>query len=59
MINQGSIYTFWDDVNAYHAEITAKGAISQQPPKGYEYGMRDFNTTDPDGNLIGFGQEVA
>lgn len=59
MIGHGSIYIFCDDVDTYHAEITEKGAVSQDPPKDYEYGMRDFIINDPDGNLIGFGQESA
>ncbi len=57
-VGQGGIYIFCDDVDAYYAEITAKGAKPQAPPKDYEYGMRDFATEDPDGNLLGFGQEV-
>ena len=57
-IGQGSIYIFCDDVDAYHAEITAKGVTAQAPPKDHEYGMRDFVINDPDGNLLGFGQEV-
>jgi len=56
---QGGIYIFIDDVDAYHAVITGKGATPQAPPKDYEYGMRDFCVTDPDGNLLGFGQEVT
>lgn len=56
---QGSIYIFCDDVDSWHAEISARGAVSQAPPKDYEYGMRDFVLPDPDGNLIGFGQETA
>jgi catechol 2,3-dioxygenase-like lactoylglutathione lyase family enzyme len=54
---QGSIYIFCDDVDAYYAEVTAKGAKVQGPPKDYEYGMRDFIIEDPDGNLVGMGQE--
>jgi uncharacterized glyoxalase superfamily protein PhnB len=57
-VGQGGIYVFCDDVDAYYAEIVAKGAAPQAPPKDYEYGMRDFAVTDPDGNLLGFGQEV-
>ena len=56
---QGGIYIFCDDVDAYHAEITARGAVAQAAPKDYEYGMRDFVITDPDGNLLGFGQECG
>jgi catechol 2,3-dioxygenase-like lactoylglutathione lyase family enzyme len=58
-VGQGSVYIFCDDVDGYHAEITAKGAIAQAPPKDYDYGMRDFVITDPDGNLLGFGKESA
>ena len=57
-VGQGSIYIFVDDVDAYHVDITARGATAQAPPKDYEYGMRDFGITDPDGNILGFGQEV-
>jgi catechol 2,3-dioxygenase-like lactoylglutathione lyase family enzyme len=53
----GSVYIFCDEVDAYHAEIVAKGAAPQHPPKDYEYGMRDFVVADPDGNLIAFGME--
>lgn len=56
-VGQGSIYIFCDDVDAYYGEITAKGAVTQAPPKDYEYGMRDFVVEDSDGNLLGFGQE--
>jgi catechol 2,3-dioxygenase-like lactoylglutathione lyase family enzyme len=58
-IGQGSIYIFCDDVDAYYSEFLAKGATTQAPPKDYDYGMRDFAIEDPDGNLLGFGQEVA
>ena len=57
IVGQGSIYIFCDDVDAYHAEITANGADAPIPPKDYEYGMRDFVFRDPDGNLLCFGQE--
>lgn len=57
-VGQGSIYIFCDDVDDYYAEITEKGAKAQAEPKDYEYGMRDFVVEDPDGNLVGFGQEV-
>lgn len=57
-IGQGSLYIFCDDCNAYHEEVTARGARVQAPPKDYEYGMRDFVIEDPDGNLIAVGQEI-
>lgn len=59
IVGQGSLYIFCDDVNAYHAEIAARGARIQAPPRDYEYGMRDFVAEDPDGNQVAFGQEVA
>ncbi len=58
-IGQGSIYVFCDDVDTYYAEITAKGAQCQAPPKDYEYGMRDFVIEDPDTNHLTFGQETS
>lgn len=58
-VGQGGIYIFSDDVAGYHAEVTAKGARTQAPPKNYDYGMRDFVIEDPDGNLIGIGQETT
>jgi predicted enzyme related to lactoylglutathione lyase len=57
-IGQGSIYIFCADVDGYHAVVAEKGAAIQAPPKDYEYGMRDFVIKDPDGNLIGMGQET-
>jgi len=57
-VGQGGIYIFCDGVDAYHAGVAAKGARIQAPPKDYGYGMRDFVIEDPDGNLIGVGQEI-
>lgn len=57
-VGQGSLYIFVDDCDAYYQEVTSRGARVQAPPKDYEYGMRDFVIEDPDGNLIGIGQEV-
>lgn len=54
---QGSIYLFVDDCDACYREISTKGGTAQAPPKNYDYGMRDFVIEDPDGNLIGIGQE--
>ena len=57
LVGQGGIYIFCDDVDAYYAEVNSNGAKVQAAPKNYEYGMRDFVIEDPDGNLIGVGQE--
>jgi len=57
-VGQGSIYIFCDGVDAYHIEVKSKGAKIQEDPKDHVYGMRDFIIEDPDGNLIGIGQET-
>ena len=46
-------------MDAFYAELLAKGASAQAAPKDYDYGMRDFAIEDPDGNLLGFGQDVG
>jgi predicted enzyme related to lactoylglutathione lyase len=56
-VGQGGIYIFCDGVDAYYAEVKAKGAKVQGAPRDYEYGMRDFVIEDPDRNLIGIGQQ--
>src|SRR5580692_425182 len=46
------------DVDAYYADIVAKGARVDKEPKDYPYGMRDFVAFDPDGNMLSFGAET-
>ena len=58
-VGQGGIYIFCGDCDAYYEEVIAKGARAQAPPQDYPYGMRDFVLEDPDGNLIGIGQEAT
>ena len=45
-----------DDVDALHAEITARGATAT-PPADRHYGMREVVVTTTDGHRIVFGQE--
>jgi uncharacterized glyoxalase superfamily protein PhnB len=45
------------DVDSLHAELTARGAKVVKPPQDYDYGMRDFDVLDPDGNQLTFGME--
>jgi len=54
----GGVYIYCDEVDNYYQEITARGAATDAPPKDYSYGMRDFLTRDPDGNMLTFGAEV-
>ncbi len=37
------------DVDAFHAEATARGVEALHPPKDQFYGLRDFALRDPDG----------
>jgi catechol 2,3-dioxygenase-like lactoylglutathione lyase family enzyme len=55
---QGSVYAFVDDVDALHGELAARGARIVKPPQTYDYGMRDFDIRDLDGNQLGFGMEA-
>ena len=47
-----------DDVDALHAEITARGATCSAPADR-PYGMREIVVTTVDGHRIVFGQESA
>jgi len=51
----GAICIVVRDVDAVHAELTARGANIVKPPQNYDYGMRDFGVLDPDGNQLVFG----
>jgi hypothetical protein len=47
-----------DDVDALHAEITARGASCSRPADS-PYGIREIVVTTPDGHGIVFGQETS
>ena len=51
----GGVCVFVRDVDAVHAELAARGANIVKPPHDYDYGMRDFDVLDPDGNQLIFG----
>lgn len=54
----GGICVFVKDVDGVHAELAARGARVIKPPQNYDYGMRDFDVVDPDGNQLTFGMEA-
>lgn len=58
-VGQSGVYIFCDDIDAYHHEISARGAKIQGSPKDQEYGMRDFFIEDLDGNIIGLGKKIG
>ena len=53
----GALCIFVDDVDAVHAELVKRSARVVKPPQDYDYGMRDFDIVDLDGNRIIFGME--
>ena len=54
----GAIAVFVKDVDALYAELIARGAKVLKPRQDYDYGMRDFDVADPDGNQLTFGMET-
>ena len=53
----GAINVFVTDVDALYEELRGRGARIPTEPKDYPYGMRDFDTSDLDGNQLCFGME--
>ncbi|MGE0423273.1 MAG: bleomycin resistance protein [Reyranellaceae bacterium] len=49
---------FVRDVDAVYEELKARGANVQKAPQTYDYGMRDFDVLDLDGNQITYGMGV-
>jgi len=41
-----------------HSEVATRGANVIKQPQNYEYGMRDFDVVDLDGNHITFGMQA-
>ncbi|HEV8583352.1 MAG TPA: VOC family protein [Methylomirabilota bacterium] len=55
---QGAVYVFVDaDVDAFYEELKSRGARTLKAPQTYDYGMRDFDIQDLDGNHLTFGME--
>ena len=59
LAGNGAIYVFVRDVDAVYAELAARGARIVKPPQNYDYGMRDFDLNDLDGNQLTFGTGYA
>ena len=53
----GAVAIFVDDVDALHADLVKRGAKVLKAPQDYDYGLRDFDVADLDGNMIFFGME--
>jgi catechol 2,3-dioxygenase-like lactoylglutathione lyase family enzyme len=54
----GGICVFVSDVDGVYAELAGRGAKALKPPENYDYGMRDFDVVDLDGNQLTFGMEA-
>lgn len=54
-VGGGTAYLFCEEIDAYHAEIQARGARIKSEPRDWDYGMRDFMVVDLDGNHLAFG----
>ena len=54
----GALCIFVEDVDALHAELVGRKARVVKPPQDYDYGMRDFDVVDLDGNQIFFGMGI-
>ena len=50
-------YLIVDDVDRWHALMTAAG-IAVTGVQNYDYGMREFSFTDPDGNNVRIGSPL-
>src|ERR1041385_98204 len=51
-----AMYLYVDDVDAMAQELLARGVTLEREPEDQPYGCRDFDIRDPDGHLIGIGQ---
>ncbi len=56
---QGAVSITVDDVDALHADLVRRGARVLKEPRDYDYGLRDFDVEDPDGNVIYFCMESS
>jgi catechol 2,3-dioxygenase-like lactoylglutathione lyase family enzyme len=55
---QGALCIFVDNVDALYAELVERKAKVLKPPANYDYGMREFDAVDLDGNKIFFGTGI-
>ncbi|PDT90507.1 bleomycin resistance family protein [Bradyrhizobium sp. Y36] len=58
MPGQGGLCIFVNDVDRIYAEMTGRGARPINRPEDRDYGMRDFDVVDADGNQLTFGMGI-
>jgi len=54
----GAVAIDVDDVDALHADLVKRGAKVLKAPANYDYGLRDFDVADLDGNMLFFATEI-
>jgi catechol 2,3-dioxygenase-like lactoylglutathione lyase family enzyme len=52
-----AVYLYVDDVDGFTAELRARGVTIDREVEDQPYGCRDFDIRDPDGYIIGIGQD--
>ena len=52
-------YAMVDDVDAYHAEIAARGALVLSTPEDKPWGLREFALGTPDGHRMTIGEPLG
>ena len=55
----GGLCVFVRDVDRIYGEVSGRGARLLNRPEDRDYGMRDFDVVDLDGNQLTFGKESA
>jgi len=54
-----ALYIYVDDVDMMYAEVKSRGVAIDRAIENQDYGCRDFDIRDPDGHLIGIGQNLT
>jgi catechol 2,3-dioxygenase-like lactoylglutathione lyase family enzyme len=54
-----SVCIFSHDIDALYLEYKNRDVPISNPLALQEYGMKEFDITDPDGHILAFGQEVS
>lgn len=56
---QGGLCVFVRDVDRLYIELSSRGARLINQPEDRDYGMRDFDVVDADGNRVTFGMGLS
>ena len=52
-------YCFTDGIDGYHAAVQSAGANITEDIGNQPWDMREFETADPDGNVLMFGEHLS